>query len=234
MTTPSRQDVHLPFVVRALLPGETVSVNDPTVIVGPAGPPGPSGPMGPMGPPGPVGATGPQGYAGDTGAYGEDGRTVLNGSSDPTAGLGETGDFYIQTTAWILYGPKSDTGWPSSGIELIGPQGPRGPSGATILEGEGPPSDATVGLNGDIYVDTTNCYLWGPKADGAWPRPPASLQGPPGPQGPAGADSSVPGPPGTPGTQWFQGDGPPPAANSWPQGSYYYDRLNNQIYPPAD
>ena len=39
--------------------------------------------------------------------------------------VGVTGDFYIDTTAWTIYGPKSGTNW-GSGTSLIGPQAARG------------------------------------------------------------------------------------------------------------
>jgi len=34
------------------------------------------------------------------------------------------GDFYINTTAWVLYGPKASGAWPGSGTSLVGPAGP--------------------------------------------------------------------------------------------------------------
>jgi hypothetical protein len=34
------------------------------------------------------------------------------------------GDFYLDTTAWVLYGPKASGGWPGSGTSLVGPAGP--------------------------------------------------------------------------------------------------------------
>jgi hypothetical protein len=34
------------------------------------------------------------------------------------------GDFYLDTSAWVLYGPKASGAWPGSGTSLVGPAGP--------------------------------------------------------------------------------------------------------------
>ncbi len=70
--------------------------------------------------------TGPAGGDGNDGAPGLDGRTVLSGSGAPTT-EGVDGDFYIDTTAWVVYGPKSGT-W-GSGTSLVGPPGSNGSPG---------------------------------------------------------------------------------------------------------
>ena len=96
------------------------------------------GPQGPTGPDGADGASayevavtngfsgtesqwlasleGPQGPAGPDGA---DGNTVLNGSGAPTT-EGVDGDFYIDTDANVIYGPKVAGSWPSTGVNLAG------------------------------------------------------------------------------------------------------------------
>jgi len=156
---------------------------------GPAGAAGVAGPAGPQGPVGPVGATGP---AGATGAAGPSGRSVLNGVAPPTNADGGDGDFYIDTTASALYGPKAAGAWPPGAVPLVGPagvagpQGPIGPAGAT-----GPAGPAG--------------------SDGA--------QGPAGPQGPQGAPGApgAPGPTGATGPQGSTGaQGPQGPAG--PQG----------------
>ncbi len=107
----------------------------PTGATGPAGAQGPIGQTGATGPQGPVGLTGAQGATGAAGAQGPagangtngaDGKTLLNGSSNPTAGVGSNGDFYINTTTNTLFGPKSGSQWPGTGVSLVGPQGPVG------------------------------------------------------------------------------------------------------------
>lgn len=79
-----------------------------------AGPQGPQGETGATGPQGPQGATGPQGPAG------ANGKTVLNGAGTPDNATGSDGDFYIDTTANMLYGPKVSGAWPTSGVKLEG------------------------------------------------------------------------------------------------------------------
>lgn len=90
------------------------------------------GPRGHRGHVGPKGAKGSQGVAG---VPGEDGSTVLNGSGAPSANVGAAGDFYIDTTSWTIYGPKTANGWPATGQSLRGPQGPAGSSGTAAADG---------------------------------------------------------------------------------------------------
>jgi hypothetical protein len=49
------------------------------------------------------------------GPQGPRGRTILNGSGDPSANLGLTGDFYFDTVSAAFHGPKvSDVTWSGS------------------------------------------------------------------------------------------------------------------------
>jgi len=75
-----------------------------------------------VGPQGPAGSTGATGPTGSTGATGPAGRTVLNGSGAPSGATGADGDFYIDTTAKAIYGPKASGSW-GSGTSLVGPVG---------------------------------------------------------------------------------------------------------------
>ena len=94
------------------------------------------------------------------------GNTILNGVVNPTSqGLGQVGDFYLNTTTNTLFGPKTAISpfWPADGVVLSGGAGATGPAG---------PSGAT-----------------GP-AGAAGPQGPAGVAGAPGPAGaigPAGA-----------------------------------------------
>jgi len=125
---------------------------------------------------------------------------VLNGIGPPGSGVGNNGDFYIDTAADVLYGPKASGAWPPSGTSLVGAPGatgaagPAGPAGAagtagangnTVLNGTGPPA-STLGNDGDFYIDTAADVLYGPKASGAWPTTGTSLVGAAGPAGPQG------------------------------------------------
>ena len=114
---------------------------------------------------GPVGATG---ATGATGAAGVDGRTVLSGSGVPSVGVGANGDFFIDTTSWVIYGPKTAGAWPG-GASLVGPAGATGPQG---LQGQAGPA-GPQGIQGEV----------GP----AGPAGAQGLQGEAGPQGPTGA-----------------------------------------------
>jgi len=70
----------------------------------------------------------PRGNPGDDGVDGSDGKTVRNGSGAPSLGLGVDGDFYIDTTAKTIYGPKTSGSW-GSPTSIIGPPGDQGDQG---------------------------------------------------------------------------------------------------------
>jgi len=70
------------------------------------------------------------GPTGATGSPGTDGRTIWNGSGAPSSGTGQIGDFYVDTTANTIYGPKATGGW-GSATSLVGPPGATGATGAT-------------------------------------------------------------------------------------------------------
>jgi hypothetical protein len=78
-----------------------------------------------------VSLIGPTGASGSAGAAGTNGNTILNGTVAPTASIGNNGDFYLNTSASVLFGPKASGAWPSSGTSIIGPQGPAGASGSS-------------------------------------------------------------------------------------------------------
>jgi hypothetical protein len=94
---------------------------------------------------------------GGTGADGDDGlpaRTILNGVIDPLAGVGEDGDFYINTDTTTLFGPKTAGAWPA-GVSLIG----TGTAGADGTDGQ----DGADGQAAYLYIgfaddDTGNGY----------------------------------------------------------------------------
>lgn len=78
------------------------------------------------------GDTGP---VGPSGAQGISGNTILSGNGAPANSLGVAGDFYLDLSGLMLYGPKTAAGW-GSGVVLKGSQGPEG--------------------NADVKVDTFN------------------------------------------------------------------------------
>lgn len=136
---------------------------------GPSGSTGASGSVGATGPagsastvPGPQGISGTAGTNGTNGTNGLDGQTVLNGTSAPSSGLGNNGDFYINTTTSVMYGPKTSGSWGSS-TSIVGPQGIQGIPGTSITD--------TAGSEGNLGAITwtgttsplgtiTKRYLW--------------------------------------------------------------------------
>jgi hypothetical protein len=174
-------------------PAGSAGATGPQGCEGPEGPAGPVGETGPQGCEGPVGAPGAPGPAGPQGTAGADGKTILNGSGPPSDEEGAEGDFYIDTTASEIYGPKTGSGWGAGTSEV-------GPAGSSVLSGTGPPG-ASLGADGDFYIDTSVNSIYGPKASGAWgvsvplvgPQGPAGATGPEGPQGvqgPPGVDAA--------------------------------------------
>jgi hypothetical protein len=136
-------------------PAGATGPQGPIGLTGPAGNDGAVGPQGATGAQGPIGATGPAGAAGVNGvagANGLDGKTVLNGTTDPGSSTGENGDFYINTTSNKIFGPKASGVWPA-GVSLIGIasvgaiSGTSTANGASITGGELKlaPADGTSG-----------------------------------------------------------------------------------------
>ena len=84
----------------------------------------------PRGDRGPAGVPGAPGAAGAPGA---NGKTIRSGASGPSAGDGVDGDFFINTSTNMLFGPKAVGNWPATGVSLVGPAGPIGPSGTRSI-----------------------------------------------------------------------------------------------------
>ena len=66
------------------------------------------------------GEQGRDGAAGQNGQNGVDGSKILAESRAPQATDGVKGDYFIDKAAKIFYGPKTASGWPSTGISLTG------------------------------------------------------------------------------------------------------------------
>jgi hypothetical protein len=69
-----------------------------------------------------------------------------------------------------------------------GTNGTNGLNGKTIICGSGSPSNA-IGVDGDVFLDTTNYIIYAPKSSGVWPAG-FNLQGPVGATGGTGAAGS--------------------------------------------
>ncbi|MEN9953035.1 MAG: hypothetical protein RLZZ520_1303, partial [Bacteroidota bacterium] len=59
--------------------------------------------------------------AGGAGTPGANGKTILNGTTNPGQSTGVDGDFYINTATNTFFGPKALGVWPA-GVSLVGPQ----------------------------------------------------------------------------------------------------------------
>lgn len=111
-----------------------------------------------------VSLVGPQGAAGTNGI---DGRTILNGTTPPGSGVGANGDFYLDTAAWGLYGPKAGGVWPTP-VALRGPQGDPGDTGP-----QGPPGDRTTVPDGAIPQAKVNGLV--AALAGKYVKPPSGI-----------------------------------------------------------
>jgi hypothetical protein len=167
---------------------------------------------------GPRGATGPRGLPGFDGA---NGKTLLSGTGTPAAQLGVNGDFYLDTSTDVLYGPKAGGAWPGTGVSLIGQTGPTGATGAPGPQGPAGPKGDT----GDT----------GPQG----PEGPAGQQGdtgatgPPGPQGAQGPQGATgpSGQAGADGTSVLHGTSAPGAAVG-ADGDFFLDTSTDTLYGP--
>jgi hypothetical protein len=103
-----------------------------------------------------TGPQGPQGVAGTNGTNGTNGFNVLNGATTPSnSSTGVNGDFYINTSTYTLYGPKTGGIW-GNGISLIGngiPSG--GTTGQVLVKNSNDDLDADWGNLGVSYGNIT-------------------------------------------------------------------------------
>lgn len=131
------------------------------------------------------GVLGPQGVPGkqgETGPPGEKGASILVGGDSPMADSGKEGDFYIDTTHLLLFGPKTASGW-GNGISM------RGTTKTSMYHGNGKPASG-LGYDGDFYFDDLSGILYGPKQEDDWGSG-FLLHGATGPAGPAGPQGNA-------------------------------------------
>ena len=72
------------------------------------------------------------GLAGLEGPEGKAGNTILSGEGAPGEGLGVSGNFYVNTAAHTIYGPKVGSSW-GAATNLIGEKGEKGEKGTAGL-----------------------------------------------------------------------------------------------------
>jgi collagen triple helix repeat protein len=243
--TDAYMDVLGYFAPPAIGPSGPTGPTGPTGSTGPTGASGADGAIGPQGVPGLPGAQGAQGIpgvqgvagitgaagtdgaTGSTGATGSAGNTVLNGVTGPTAGIGVDGDFFIDTLASLIYGPKVTGAWPITGTSLVGPTGEEGDPGATGATG----APGLAGANG------TDGAAGAPGAIG--PQGLTGLQGIQGVQGVAGVTGAA-GAEGATGSTGATGSAgntvlngvTGPTAGIGANGDFFIDTLAELIYGP--
>lgn len=121
-----------------------------------------------------TGPQGPQGTAGTNGTNGANGFSVLNGTTTPSnTSTGQNGDFYINTSNYTLYGPKTGGIWGES-VSLIGTTLPAGgTTGQALVKNSDNDLDADWGnidvsfenLTGDVNDNTSLSAALNGKAD---------------------------------------------------------------------
>jgi hypothetical protein len=124
------------------------------------------------GAPGADGQDGQDGEDGTNGANGTDGSRILAGAGAPSSVTGRDGDYYLDRSGSILYGPKTAGVWPTPGLSLLGLTGPPGPDGQDGAPGpQGPAGPASVDLQWSIASNSTfgngtyNLWPQGPNAN---------------------------------------------------------------------
>ena len=108
-----------------------------------------------VGPQGVQGLQGIQGIQGNTGAAGANGALWFTSAGAPSAGLGNIGDFFLDSTAADFYQKTGATTWTLKGnikgatgaTGATGPQGSQGIQGLQGVQGV-PGNDGSVGANG--------------------------------------------------------------------------------------
>ena len=162
--------------------------------------------------------------------------TLLYGTGIPGSSTGTDNDSYIDTSTGIFYLRTSST-WAQVFSMATGPQGPQGTAGTngtngtngnTVLNGTTNPAN-TLGNNGDFYINTSNYYLFGPKAAGIWPAG-ASIVGMAGADGTDGTNGAN-GTNGTNGNTILNGTSAPDNSLG-NNGDFYLDTSDYYLYGP--
>jgi hypothetical protein len=143
---------------------------------------------------------------GSGGGAGTDGKSILNGPANPTGPDGNNGDFWINTSTYEIFGPKTTGVW-GPGTPLIGADG------NTVLNGTVDPTPAD-GNDGDFYINTNTDSIFGPKTGGLW-----------------GTGTSLVGPAGTDGNTILNGTVDPTPGDG-NDGDFYINTVSDSIFGP--
>jgi hypothetical protein len=139
--------------------------------------------------------------------YSPPSTTWFSGVIDPLAGIGDPGDFYLNSVTGDFFEKTGPATW-----TLMGNL--QGPAGSQILTGSGVPSGA-LGIIGDFYLDTVTGNYYLKTAVSTWTFQ-AQLSGPVGPGGP-------------PGSQILTGSGVP-AGGLGVVSDFYIDTVTGNYY----
>ena len=164
-----------------------------------------------------------------SGGSGSGGTSIYSGSGSPSSSIGVAGDFYVDTTNKVFWGPKVGSSWPSS-FSLAGTPGATGatgPAGAVGAAGAAGANGAaatvtvgatSVGVAGSNPVVTNSGTSTNAILNFTIPRGATGATGATGPQGPQG----VQGPQGPAGTGTGTSGGTSayvPAGLAWDNGA---------------
>lgn len=84
-----------------------------------------------------------------------DATKILASVGTPSAGTGVDGDYAIDKSNMVLYGPKAAGSWTGTGTTMVGPQGIQGVTGNTGANGAGVPAGGATD-NFLLKIDGTN------------------------------------------------------------------------------
>ena len=86
-------------------------------------------------------------------------RTLLTGARAAAGGDGINGDFWINTAAWTISGPKAAGAWPTA-VSIVGPQGTPGTNGTNGTNGTSPPLAINFVIGDGNAVITAGLKGW--------------------------------------------------------------------------
>jgi hypothetical protein len=98
---------------------------------------------------GAAGATGATGATGAAGAAGTAGSQIYSGIGVPATSVGNDGDYYMDVTGYLFYGPKAGGAW-SAPINLKGPKGDPGTANVIYSDWYSPATYTKTTLFGTI------------------------------------------------------------------------------------
>lgn len=97
---------------------------------------------------------------GEIGPIGKTGAALISGATIPDTQTGFIGDFYLDYSTKIIYGPKTERGGWGVGSSITGPQGASGPVGPQGPQGPAGTNGAPGGFGAyGYFYDTTTVTL---------------------------------------------------------------------------